>query len=110
MQQPDLDSLPLDELKKLRRRVEAAIDSFEARRKEAARREFEEMARTRGFASLAELVEVAPAKRRKSAPAGTAKFRHPENPALTWSGRGRRPGWVVEAVAAGRSLEDLAVT
>jgi len=109
MEQIDLDGMQLDELRKLRRRVDAAIDSFESRRKDAARRELEEMARSRGFASLAELVESAPAKRRKSAPAGVAKYRHPANPALTWSGRGRRPGWVVEALAAGRSLEELRI-
>ncbi|MCL4186006.1 MAG: H-NS histone family protein [Rhodobacteraceae bacterium] len=109
MEQIDLDGMQLDELRKLRRRVDAAIDSFEARRKDAARRELEELARSRGFSSLAELVEPAPAKRRKSAPTGAAKYRHPENPALTWSGRGRRPGWVVEALAAGRSLEGLRI-
>ncbi len=45
------------------------------------------------------------AKRRAAAP----KYRHPENPEGTWSGRGRRPSWVNEALEKGRSLEDLAI-
>ena len=36
-----------------------------------------------------------------------AKYRHPENPDLTWSGRGRRPAWIREAVGAGRALSDF---
>lgn len=109
MQQIDLDAMSLDELRKLHRRIAAAIDSYEARRKEAARREFEQLARDRGFSSLSDLVEAAPARRGKSAVTGPAKYRHPENAAVTWTGRGRRPGWVIEALAAGRSLDELRI-
>lgn len=30
------------------------------------------------------------------------KFRHPENPDITWSGVGRRPKWIIEADENGR--------
>lgn len=109
MQQTDLDQMSLDELRRLQKRIAAAIDSFETRRRESARRELEQLARDRGFSSLADVVESAPAKRGKSAATGAAKYRHPENAAVTWSGRGRRPGWVNEALAAGRSLDDLRI-
>ena len=39
----------------------------------------------------------------------TAKHRHPENPALTWSGRGRKPQQFVDGLAAGKTAEDLAI-
>ena len=56
--------------------------------------------------TLAELAEgKSKAKRMPAAP----KYRHPENPALTWSGRGRKPQWFVEALAAGKTAEDLAI-
>ena len=35
------------------------------------------------------------------------KFRHPDDPDLTWSGRGRQPAWFKEAVEAGMTPEDL---
>jgi hypothetical protein len=38
------------------------------------------------------------------------KYRNPSNPILTWSGRGKRPAWVNEALASGMTLEDLAAT
>lgn len=46
--------------------------------------------------------------RRASSPPAP-KYRHPENPELTWSGRGRRPGWIRDAVGAGRSLSDFEI-
>jgi len=38
-----------------------------------------------------------------------AKYRHPDDPSLTWSGRGKRPSWLTEALAAGKTLEDMAI-
>ena len=35
------------------------------------------------------------------------RYRNPENPAETWSGHGRPPGWVRLALAAGESLDVL---
>jgi DNA-binding protein H-NS len=37
------------------------------------------------------------------------KYRNPDNPAQTWSGTGRKPTWLVEALSSGQSLEDFAV-
>lgn len=39
----------------------------------------------------------------------SARYRHPENPDLTWGGRGRRPAWIREAVEAGRALSDFEI-
>ena len=39
----------------------------------------------------------------------TPKFRNPDNPAQMWSGRGRKPKWVEEKLAAGRQLDDLRI-
>jgi hypothetical protein len=38
------------------------------------------------------------------------RFRNPENPAETWSGRGSRPEWVEIALGSGHRLEDLRST
>ena len=56
--------------------------------------------------SLAELIGVEVKASR--APA-VAKYRHPENAGITWSGRGRKPQWFVKALAAGKSADDLAI-
>lgn len=35
------------------------------------------------------------------------RYRNPADPGQTWSGRGRQPKWVAEALAAGKSLDQL---
>ncbi len=37
------------------------------------------------------------------------KYRNPEDPSQTWSGRGKRARWLEEKLAAGAKLEDFAV-
>lgn len=100
----DLGALSLGELKKLEREVAKAIATFEERQKAEARAEAEAVARKFGFA-LTDLLEGGAKK--KTAP--EAKYQHPENPAVTWSGRGRKPGWISEGLAAGKTLEDFAI-
>ena len=40
---------------------------------------------------------------------GSIRFQHPDDSSKTWSGRGRKPGWVKEWEAAGQSVEELRV-
>ena len=101
----DLEALSLGELKKMQKDVAKAISTFEDRQKAEARAKVEALARDLGY-SLAELVGTETKTAR--APVA-AKYRHPENPALTWSGRGRKPQWFVEALAAGKTAENLAI-
>ena len=37
------------------------------------------------------------------------KYKNPANSADTWTGRGRQPLWVADAVMSGKSLEDLLI-
>jgi DNA-binding protein H-NS len=105
MKKKDLDALSLDELKVLRKDVEKAIADYKDRQLEKARQEVEALARKHGY-SLTEITGGGTTRKRKPA---APKYAHPENPALTWSGRGRRPGWVNEALDAGKSLDDLKI-
>jgi len=38
------------------------------------------------------------------------KYRNPSNDAQTWTGRGRKPRWLIEALAAGTTIEQCKVT
>ena len=101
----DVETLSLKELKSLQKDLAKAISNFEDRKKSDARSKLEGIAKEMGY-SLAELVgtDVKPTR----APAA-AKYRHPDNSDLTWSGRGRNPLWFAAALDAGKSPEDLAV-
>jgi DNA-binding protein H-NS len=101
----DLEALSLKELKQVQKDVTRAISSYEDRHRAEARSKVEAVARELGY-TLAELIgsEVKGTR----APA-TAKYRHPENPALTWSGRGCKPRWFVDALSAGGSARELEI-
>lgn len=97
----DVNSMPLDELKKLRKDVEKAISSYEDRRKKEALVALEATASEMGF-SLSELTGLG---KKVSAP----KFQNPEDPNQTWTGRGRQPTWFKSAIAAGTSEDDMRI-
>lgn len=49
---------------------------------------------------------TAPASRQ---PKGDAKYENPADPAQKWTGKGRKPQWVIDALAAGTTLEALLI-
>lgn len=101
----DLNTLSLAELKKLQKDVAKAIDEFKDRERKAALAAAEAAAKEHGF-SLAQLLDEKAVKPRKTV---APKYANPENPSETWSGRGRKPRWVVAALDAGKSLDDLLI-
>lgn len=102
----DLHRMSLEDLRKLKKDVERAIATFQDRARQAALAEVDALAREKGF-TLPELLKISGRKARAS---GLPRYANPANPAQTWTGRGRRPGWIEEALAAGRSLEDLKIS
>jgi len=48
-------------------------------------------------------------KTRKSPGPVGAKYRHPEKPEITWSGRGRQPAWLKDVINAGQSAETMVI-
>lgn len=102
----DLNSMSKDELVKLRKEVDEAINTHDVRRRQDALKAVEAVAKEHGL-SIAEIVGSKPAKSGKSKT--PAKFRNPENPEQTWSGRGRKPAWVHEQLEQGKNLEDMTI-
>lgn len=99
----DLETMSKEELKKLKRDVEKALDTIDERRKADAIRAAEEAARQYGF-SLTDLKETV-GKRSKR----PAKYRNPDNPTETWTGRGRQPKWFKQAIESGKSSDDMLI-
>ena len=101
----DLEKLDLKELKALKAELDKTINGFEERKRKEALLALHEQAKSLGF-SLEELTGARVAKQRKAA---ISKYAHPENKNITWSGRGRKPSWFVEALKAGKTADELAV-
>lgn len=101
----ELEALSLSELKKLQKDIAKAISTFEDRQKTEARAKVDALARELGYS----LADLASSEAKSSRAPATPKYRHPENAAITWSGRGRKPRWFEDALKAGKTEEDLAI-
>jgi len=101
----NLEAMSLKELRQMQKDLAKAISTYEDRHKSEARSKLEAVAREMGY-SFADLIgDKVKATR---APA-VAKYRHPENADLTWSGRGRKPQWFADHINAGKDPSDLSV-
>ena len=103
----DLSKMSRSELVQLRADIEEAITVAETREREEALKAAQEAAAKFGF-ELSELtggVKSAATKKTKAA----AKYKNPENPSETWSGRGRKPQWLHAALLKGLDLTDLEI-
>lgn len=105
MSKIDLVKLSLEDLKKLRKDVDKAIEDFAERKRAEVRKALEELARKHGM-SLSEVLRTDTRRRKGKAP---AKYRNPDDPSQTWSGRGRQPGWYKKAVSSGIPPEKLKI-
>lgn len=100
----DLSSLTLVELNALQHLVELAIPRRQAAERSKAVADLKQLAADRGF-DLSELLGQAPKAKAARTPA-PVKYRSQEG--QEWSGRGRKPNWVVEHLGKGGKLEELA--
>ena len=105
MRSKDLDKMSVAQLRDLQKGISKALKAAETRDRKAAIDAARAVALEKGF-TLEELM-VGTAKPRKASAA--AKYRHPKNPSLTWSGRGRQPAWFKEAVLGGANPDDLEI-
>jgi DNA-binding protein H-NS len=93
----DLSGYDLAELKGLCFDIEQEIRRRARADRERARERIHALAADAGI-PLAALVQK-----------GSPRYRNPADSAQTWTGRGRQPRWIAEALASGRSLDDFKI-
>lgn len=111
------DEMDPSELEKARAEAQAQLEAIskaesasKGRKVKEMRASFEAMAAKEGM-TLEEIMGGGGKAKRNTAgrAKGPARYRHPENDALTWTGRGRQPKWIKDHEASGGSREDFAV-
>ncbi len=107
----DLKSMSKVELEKLKEDVERALERASERELKQARAEMEKIAASHGFTleDIAGTSNLKAVKKKMPGAKKPPKFRNPEDPVQTWSGRGRKPRWIVDAEAAGRDIQDFLI-
>lgn len=104
----DISGLNLAELTELQSVIHTEINQRKTAAKSSLIEDLKALARKSGF-SLEELLGTGQPRPKRLRSMTAAKFRNPQDLTQTWSGRGRRPHWIIELLATGTSLDSLAV-
>jgi DNA-binding protein H-NS len=86
-------------------------NAVETRRENDKRDVYEKiksLASESGF-SLADLLANVPSEKNIKKATAKIKYRNPNNKEEGWTGKGRKPSWLVALLDAGKKLEDFAV-
>lgn len=105
----DISSLSIPELLELQKNLVLEVPRRMALEKQKVVADLKKLAADRGFDLNELLGSKVKETDKRSGPRGPApvKYRSPEG--QEWSGRGRKPAWVVSHIDAGGKIEDLAV-
>jgi DNA-binding protein H-NS len=99
MKDDDLAMMSVDELWVLHEKIRAILSTkLDAEKNRLERR----------LAQLNGRIENGP-KARRPYPKVHPKYRNPERPSETWSGRGRQPHWVGAQLKSGRKVDELLI-
>jgi len=99
----DLEYQPVDELWELYEEVSAQLTSRLIEKRDLLEK------RLRQLGGRFE-AEMHPGKsRRRQYPKASPKFRNPEEPSQTWTGRGKQPRWLAAQLRSGRRIEDFQI-
>ena len=101
----ELSNFSLAELRNLQDKVAQEIKQRGKKDVEAARNEIYAIAHRMGL-PLKDL--IGSGVRLKSGPVAV-KYQNPENPSEQWTGRGRQPHWIKQAMESGKNLDDYKV-
>ena len=104
----DISHLSIAQLKELHAKIPAEIIKRQTEDRQKVLEQMAALATSHGF-SLEELLSKKGGSKKASVKKVAAKYRHPSQPDLTWTGRGRKPVWVSDWLASGKTIESLAI-
>ena len=105
----NLSTMTVEQLQQLQDQINREIKLRRSRDKKEILSKIKAMAAAGGY-TLEELVAGGGVSEGvKTARVVPAKYQHPQDAALTWTGRGKQPKWVAEALAGGKNLTDLLI-
>jgi DNA-binding protein H-NS len=99
-----LDKMSYAELLKLQERIETVIAEKRAEDAAATKEQLRVMAEKAGF----DIKELFGKRGARKGSAGV-KYRNPKDTSQTWTGRGRKPNWLVDAVKKGAKIDTFGV-
>lgn len=102
----NVDKMSLKDINELEAKLQKAKTQARDRAKAELKEKIDRMVDGSGF-SIHELYGIAGKGRGRGKSA--AKFANPDNRSETWTGRGRKPNWLVARLNKGAKLNDFAI-
>jgi len=103
----DLSRYSIAKLRALEAQVDEALKTHHFLSISKAREQILHIARNAGLSDK-QILAIKPPKTTASGTVNV-KYRHPDDQALQWSGRGRQPAWIKGWIASGKALDELNV-
>jgi DNA-binding protein H-NS len=109
----NLDAMSVDEMWQLHEQISQVLSVRLASEKRELEKRLEQLRREKEMHHAEPLVDMSslksvPRERRKY-PRVYPKYRNPNEPTETWSGRGKQPRWLAVALKTGHSIEEFAI-
>lgn len=104
----DLSNLDYQQLVELRAQVDVELVRRKEQEKARILSQLQSAAAASGFTVAELLGEVAGGKKGSKKPV-KAQYANPADPSQTWTGRGRKPQWVHDALANGATLDSIRI-
>jgi DNA-binding protein H-NS len=108
----NLDAMSIDEMWQLHEEISRVLSVRLTSEKRELEKRLAQLRREKEMPQLESSdrqVKEAPRERRKY-PRVFPKYRNPNEPSETWSGRGKQPRWLATALKTGRTIEEFVIS
>ena len=106
MRKTDLDSMSVDQLWELHKKMVAQLSEKIAAEKVKLE---ERLSQLQAGPSLTRTAPNGATIGRRPYPKVYPKYRNPDNPSETWAGRGKQPRWLRSQLRSGKKMDDFRI-
>ena len=105
----DLDTMSVDEMWRLHEKIGQVLSVRLTSEKRELEKRLAQLRRENEMHAVSAEVTGVSRERRKY-PRVYPKYRNPNDPSETWSGRGKQPRWLVAALKTGHKIEEFMIS
>jgi len=106
----DLDGMSVDEMWMLHERIAQVLSVRLTSEKRELEKRLAQLRRENEMHSVSTEASGGVSRERRKYPRVYPKYRNPNDPSETWSGRGKQPRWLVAALKTGHKIEEFMIS
>lgn len=106
---PNFDGMSVDELWQLHEELSQVLSIRLTSEKRELEKRLAQLRREKESRQSETMDARSPPRERRKYPRVFPKYRNPEEPSETWSGRGKQPRWLTAALKTGHKIEEFVI-